>query len=96
MRGDLFEELLSPGGGLQVYQDLCSHDDDPLIGAQLAGYRVVQPLGEGGMSASEVIAMCQGLAHAGIQTFIFSMANVHDLTPIETIGREVIPAVASF
>ena len=53
-------------------------------------------LGEGGMSTADVIATCQGLAQTGIETFIFSIANVHDLTPIETIGREVIPAVADF
>ncbi len=53
-------------------------------------------LGEGGMSISDVVATCQGLANAGIQTFIFSIGNVHDISPIETIGREVIPAVADF
>ncbi len=53
-------------------------------------------LGEGGMSVSDVITTCQGLANAGIQTFIFSIGNVHDISPIETIGREVIPAVADF
>ena len=53
-------------------------------------------LGEGGMSPSDVIEMCRGLADAGIETFIFSMGNVHDISPIETIGREVIPAVAEF
>ena len=53
-------------------------------------------LGEGGMSPSDVIGMCRGLADASIETFIFSMGNVHDITPIETIGREVIPAVAEF
>jgi hypothetical protein len=25
---------------------------------------------------------------------IFNMPNVHDLTPLETFGREIIPAVA--
>lgn len=53
-------------------------------------------LGEGGMSPADMIGMCRGLADTGIETFIFSLGNVHDLTPIETIGREVIPAVAEF
>ncbi|WP_420630453.1 LLM class F420-dependent oxidoreductase [Candidatus Leptofilum sp.] len=53
-------------------------------------------LGEGGSSPAELIETCRGLANAGIETFIFSMGNVHDITPIETIGREVIPAVAEF
>jgi len=38
----------------------------------------------------------QPLASLGIQHFIFSMPNVHEITPIEVIGREVIPAVADF
>jgi F420-dependent oxidoreductase-like protein len=53
-------------------------------------------LGPGGMSAADVIGMCRGLADVGIQYFIFSLANVHDITPLEVIGREVIPAVADF
>jgi F420-dependent oxidoreductase-like protein len=53
-------------------------------------------LGEDGMSASDLIDMCQGLAEIGIQHFIFSMPNSHEITPLEVIGREVIPAVAEF
>jgi F420-dependent oxidoreductase-like protein len=53
-------------------------------------------LGEGGMSADDLIGYCRTLADMGVEHFIFSMPNVHDITPIETIGREVIPAVAAF
>ena len=53
-------------------------------------------LGEGGMSPADLIGMCRGLANVGMDSFIFSLVNVHDITPIETIGREVIPAVAGF
>lgn len=53
-------------------------------------------LGPGGMSPAELIDMCQGLAKVGIQQFIFSMPNDFEITPIETVGREVIPAVAAF
>lgn len=53
-------------------------------------------LGPDGMSPSDLIGMCRGLAEIGMDTFIFSIANVHDITPIETIGREVIPVVAEF
>lgn len=51
-------------------------------------------LGTGGMSTSDLIAFCRGLASVGIQHFIFSVSNVHEIKPIEVIGREVIPAVA--
>jgi F420-dependent oxidoreductase-like protein len=53
-------------------------------------------LGPDGMSVSDLIGMCRGLADTGFDTFIFSIGNVHDISPIETIGREVIPMVAEF
>lgn len=53
-------------------------------------------LGPDGMSVSDVINTCRELADIGIQHFIFSMPNGHEITPIETIGREVIPVVAEF
>ncbi len=51
-------------------------------------------LAPGGASATDVIAECKSLAALGIQHVIFNMPNVHDLTPLETFGREIIPAVA--
>ena len=53
-------------------------------------------LGTGGMSVSDLITVCRELAEIGIQHFIFSMPNCHEITPIEVIGREVIPEVAGF
>jgi hypothetical protein len=46
------------------------------------------------MSAEDVVGKCRDLAGAGIQHAIFNMPNVHDIEPLETFGREVIPAVA--
>ncbi len=51
-------------------------------------------LAPGGISPSQMIELCQGLAQAGIQHVIFSMPNVQEIRPLETIGREVIPALA--
>jgi alkanesulfonate monooxygenase SsuD/methylene tetrahydromethanopterin reductase-like flavin-dependent oxidoreductase (luciferase family) len=51
-------------------------------------------LAPGGTSVADVIAECKSLAALGIQQVIFNMPNVHDLTPLETFGREIIPAVA--
>ena len=42
----------------------------------------------------DLIATCRSLAKAGIQHFIFSLATVHEIEPLEAIGREVIPSVA--
>jgi F420-dependent oxidoreductase-like protein len=53
-------------------------------------------LAPGGQSPADLIAFCRSLADIGIQHFIFSMPNVSEMTPIEVIGREVIPEVAAF
>lgn len=52
-------------------------------------------LAPGQMSASDVIEQCRALAGLGIQHAIFNMPNVHEITPVETFGREIIPAVAA-
>ncbi len=53
-------------------------------------------LAPGAMSVADVVGLCRGLADAGIQHLIFNMPNVHELAPLETFGREIIPAVAEF
>jgi hypothetical protein len=51
-------------------------------------------LAPGQMSAADVVAQCRDLAALGIQHAIFNMPNVHEITPLETFGREIIPAVS--
>jgi hypothetical protein len=51
-------------------------------------------LAEGQMSTTDVIRQCRGLAELGIGHAIFNMPNVHEITPLEVFGREIIPAVA--
>lgn len=46
------------------------------------------------MKASDVIEKCRALAGVGIQHAIFNMPNVHDIAPLATFGREIIPEVA--
>jgi F420-dependent oxidoreductase-like protein len=53
-------------------------------------------VGPGKMSAAEVIAQCKTLAEIGVDQAIFNMPNVHEIKPLETFGREIIPAVAAF
>lgn len=53
-------------------------------------------LAPGEMSPKDVIEVCRELAGAGIQHLIFNMPNVHDITPLETFGQEIIPAVQEF
>ena len=54
-------------------------------------------IGPDGRDVSTVLANCREWAALGFQHVIFtSVPNVHDLTPLESIGREVIPAVADW
>ncbi|MGD0805990.1 MAG: LLM class F420-dependent oxidoreductase [Anaerolineales bacterium] len=48
------------------------------------------------LSARDVIDHCRALADIGIQHVIFNMPNVQDIAPLDTFGREIIPAVAGF
>ena len=53
-------------------------------------------LAAGQMSVKDAIDACKTLAAAGIQHMIFNMPNIHEIKPLETFGREVLPAVAAF
>lgn len=46
------------------------------------------------LSTGELVELCRGLSDVGIDQAIFNMPNVTDITPLETIGREVIPEIA--
>jgi len=46
------------------------------------------------MNAKDVIEECRALAGIGIQHAIFNMPNVHEIKPLETFGKEIIPALA--
>ena len=52
-------------------------------------------VGERGERASEVVDQLAGLAELGIDMAIGSVSGVWDLTPLEVMGSEVIPAVAA-
>ena len=53
-------------------------------------------LGSQGMSVSQAIAWCRELAGAGIQHLIVNLPDVAQVSPVEVIGHQVIPAVADF
>lgn len=52
-------------------------------------------LASGKQSPKDVIDLCQSLAKLGVQQCIFNMPNVQDIRPLETFGKEIIPAVAA-
>jgi F420-dependent oxidoreductase-like protein len=48
------------------------------------------------MSSSDVIRTCRELSDLGIQQVIFNMPNTHEIAPLQTFGKEVIPEVDGF
>jgi F420-dependent oxidoreductase-like protein len=80
---------------LDVLKRHCEAEGRPYEEIERTALGVVH-LGSGGQKPAEVIADCRALADIGIQHFIFSMPEVHEIKPLEVIGREVIPAVAGF
>ncbi|MGD0811113.1 MAG: LLM class F420-dependent oxidoreductase [Acidimicrobiales bacterium] len=57
---------------------------------------VIMPfnVGERGERAGELVAELQRYAALGVQAVSGTLAGVSDLTPLEVIGKEVIPAIA--
>ena len=53
-------------------------------------------LAPGAMSVGDIITLCRELAEASIEHVIVNMPDAHELRPLETFGREIIPEVAGF
>jgi F420-dependent oxidoreductase-like protein len=53
-------------------------------------------VGEGGEKAGELIEQLRWLSGMGVETVIGVVPKVDRITPLEIIGREVVPAVADF
>ncbi len=53
-------------------------------------------LGPEHMSVPDVIAHCRQLADLGIQHAIVNLPDVHDITPLETLAKEVVPEITGF
>jgi F420-dependent oxidoreductase-like protein len=78
---------------LEVLRRHCDAVGRPYEAIEKTALGTVQ-LAPGKSSAADVIRICRELAEVGIQHVIFNMPNVHELAPLETFGKEVIPAVA--
>ena len=50
----------------------------------------------GETTPQQVIERCRALSKLGVEHTIFYISNLHELTPIEIFGKEIIPAVAEF
>ncbi len=78
---------------LEVLQGHCRDYDRPYEEIERTTLGTVH-LAPGKMNSSEVIAHCRRLADLGIQHAIFNMPNVHEITPLEQFGQEIIPITA--
>lgn len=50
-------------------------------------------LGPGAAKPAEIVRLCEALAELNIDHVIFNMPNAHELSPLKTLGSEVIAAV---
>ena len=82
------------GHKLEVLREHCERegrDYDEIEKTAIFGFDV----GPKGEKAHEVVDQLGRLAEAGIQAVIGGVLNVHEITPLEIMGSEVIPAVAA-
>jgi len=78
---------------LEVLKRHCDDEDRDYTEIEKTSLDTVH-LAPGEMSPGEMVEKCRLLADLGFQHAIFNMPNVHEITPLETIGREVIPEVS--
>jgi F420-dependent oxidoreductase-like protein len=78
---------------LDVLQGHCDAVGRPYEAIEKTALDTVHLAAEG-KTPAQVIESCRALAGLGIQHVIFNMPNVHEIKPLETFGREIIPAVA--
>ena len=48
----------------------------------------------GGRTAADIVDYCKSLRGVGVDHVIFNMTNLHELTPIDTFGNQIIPIVS--
>lgn len=80
---------------LQILRDHCAtegRDYDSIEKTCISRFDV----GANGARTAELIEHLRQLAGLGIQTVIGSVPNVERITPLEIIGRDVIPAITDF
>ena len=76
---------------LRAHCDELGRDYDSIEKTSLSSFSVQQT--DGRWNTSEMVDRLARLAEAGCQHCIFSVRDVHDVSRLEAIGREVIPQV---
>jgi F420-dependent oxidoreductase-like protein len=80
---------------LDVLREHCEREGRDYNEIEKTAYHVFD-VGPNGEKVPETIAALKELADRGIDTAIGGVRDVHTITPLEIIGRDVIPAVAAF
>ncbi|HEX4702511.1 MAG TPA: LLM class F420-dependent oxidoreductase [Pseudonocardiaceae bacterium] len=80
---------------LDVLRQHCANEGRDYDEIEKTVYHLFDP-GPNGERVDETIAALQNLADLGVDTAIGGVRDVHTITPLEIIGREIIPAVADY
>jgi len=80
---------------LDVLREHCEREGRDYNEIEKTAYHVFD-VGPNGEKVPETIAALKELADRGIDTAIGGVRDVHTITPLEIIGRDVIPAAAAF
>jgi F420-dependent oxidoreductase-like protein len=88
-----FENLDLLRAKLDVLRGHCEAIGRPFDEIERTAIGVID-LRQGGMSARQALDYCRNVSATGIQQLIVSIPGDHDVTPVETMGKEVIPALA--
>ena len=83
------------GHKLDVLREHCEREGRNYDEIEKTAYYAYD-VGDKGENTAKIIDDLGRLSEQGIQTAIGGVANVSQITPLEVIGNEIIPAVASF
>ncbi len=78
---------------LDVLREHCDAEGRVYDEIRKSCYFIFDP-GPKGENVNQIIDQLGGLAEMGFDTAIGAVANVWDITPLEILGSQVIPAVA--
>ena len=88
-----FENLAVVRAKLEVLRRHCDAIGRPYDAIERTAIGTLD-LRKNGMSTRQAIDYCRSVSDAGIQHLMVSLPGDYELTPIELMGKEIIPAVA--
>jgi F420-dependent oxidoreductase-like protein len=77
---------------IKVLEECCNNIGRSIEEIELSTLGTIK-IAPSAMNTNDLVNLCQELSQLGFKHIIFNMPNVHEITPLETIGKEVIPMV---